>query len=131
MSQENVERVREGYLQWKTERNLDTTMIDPEIEWWFIGIDGSKVSYRGLDGFEKWLGLMRESWEDLWWEPERMVDAGDHVVAFVTAHVRGRGSGIELEVPLGNLWTFRDGRAVRFEMFMNPDEALEAAGLSE
>ena len=131
MSQENVDRTREGYLQWKAERSFDPSLIDPEIEWLFIAIDGSKESYRGIDGLNKWLGFMRETWEDLWWEPERMIDAGDLVVAFVTAHVRGRGSGIELEVPLGNLWTFRDGRAVRFEMFMEPNEALEAAGLSE
>jgi hypothetical protein len=51
-------------------------------------------------------------------------------LAPVTAHVRGQSSGIELEVPLGNIWTVRDGQCVRFELFLNPNEALEAAGLS-
>ena len=131
MSEENVERVREGYERWKASRELDFGSIHPEIEWVVIDIQGRPVTYRGHHGWQKWMRAIGESWEDIWWEPQRLIDAGDQVVALVTAHVRGRGSGIELEVPIGNVWTIRDGLAVRFELFLNPAEALEAAGLSE
>jgi ketosteroid isomerase-like protein len=131
MSQENVERIREGYEQWKETREFNFSLIHPEIEWVFIDMAGKPLSFHGHAGFGTWLDRMHEGWEDLWWEPDRLIDAGDQVVAVVTAHLRGRGSGIDLEVPLGNLWTIRDGLAVRFEMFLNPAEALEAAGLSE
>ena len=30
-----------------------------------------------------------------------------------------------------HIWTFRDGLAIRFEAFLERDDALEAAGLSE
>ena len=33
--------------------------------------------------------------------------------------------------PLAYAWTFRDGKIVHFQSFRDPDEALEAAGLSE
>jgi ketosteroid isomerase-like protein len=44
---------------------------------------------------------------------------------------RGSGSGVEVENRHGSVWTIRDGKAVRFEWFSEPDEALEAAGLRE
>jgi ketosteroid isomerase-like protein len=42
-----------------------------------------------------------------------------------------RGSDITLDRDLPNVWTVRDGRAVRFRVFKTRDQALEAAGLSE
>ena len=131
MSQENVERVREAYERWQVSREFDFTLAHPEIELIFIDMKGNPATYHGRRGFEDWLQAVREAWEDLWWEPQRIIDAGDHVVAIVTAHLRGRGSGMDLEVPLGNLWTIRDGMAVRFQMFLRPEDALEAAGLAQ
>ena len=131
MSQENVDHVRDAYERWKATRELDLSLVHPEVEWVFIDLEGKPLTYRGHEGLHEWLRDVGESWEDLWWEPQRLTDVGDQVVAIVTAHLRGRGSGIDLEVPLGNLWTFRDGLAVHFKMFLNPDEALEAAGLPE
>jgi ketosteroid isomerase-like protein len=131
MSQENVELVREGYDRWKRAREIDFELIHPEVEWGFVDMTGKPFTFHGHAGVREWERTLREAWEDVWWEPHRLIDIGDRVVALVTAHVRGQSSGIELEVPLGNIWTVRDGQCVRFELFLNPDEALEAAGLSE
>ena len=56
---------------------------------------------------------------------------GDRVV--VTSYFRGiaKGSVIETEMGLGQIWTMRDGAGVRCEHFLSGDEALEAAGLRE
>jgi ketosteroid isomerase-like protein len=43
-------------------------------------------------------------------------------------HGRGKGSGIELEVPVAHLCTLRDGKLVRIRVLAR-DEAMEAAGL--
>ena len=43
---------------------------------------------------------------------------------------RGR-DGIELELELPNLYTFRDGLVVRIDGFTDRAEALRAAGLAE
>ncbi len=40
MSQANVERIREGYETWKATRELDFTLIHPEVEWVFIDPEG-------------------------------------------------------------------------------------------
>jgi ketosteroid isomerase-like protein len=33
-------------------------------------------------------------------------------------------------MPLANVWTVRDGKAVRFEVFLDRGQALEHAGLA-
>ena len=42
----------------------------------------------------------------------------------------GRASGVPAEMHFFQLWTFRDGRAVRMEMFTDIDDARRAAGLA-
>jgi hypothetical protein len=46
---------------------------------------------------------------------------------------RGKRSGVEIEIdmPLWQVWTLRDGKAVRWRIFRSKQEALEAAGLRE
>ena len=56
----------------------------------------------------------------------------DPTAALATIDMRGRGrsSGAPAEMRFVQLWTFRDGRAVRMEMFSDIDEARRAAGLA-
>jgi hypothetical protein len=61
------------------------------------------------------------------------LDAGDRVVAFVRYSGRGRESGIEI-AGMGTdaqVWTLRNGKALRVELYGGTSDALEAAGLSE
>jgi len=43
----------------------------------------------------------------------------------------GRASAVEVERRHDSVWTIRDGKAVRFQWFHEPDEALKAAGLRD
>ncbi len=65
-------------------------------------------------------------------EPE-LIDAGDKVVLWVTRHkFQGRGSGVTVDFPpYAWLVTLRDDKIVRGTMYMDRDDALKAAGLSE
>jgi ketosteroid isomerase-like protein len=45
-------------------------------------------------------------------------------------HMRGRESGIELDQPMGWLLTFRDGRLLRYEVYLDHLDARRAAGLA-
>ncbi len=49
----------------------------------------------------------------------------------VTGRGRGKLSGAPVAGPLWFVTTFREGLAVRVETYVDPKEALEAAGLSE
>ena len=58
-------------------------------------------------------------------------DLGDHVLATGTLTVRGRGSGVEMQIPMAFLAEFRDGMLVHYKDYGEEAAALEAAGLSE
>jgi ketosteroid isomerase-like protein len=63
-------------------------------------------------------------------EAEGFVLGEDAVVATVRLRSRGRHTGMEMDRRIGHLFRFRGGRAVRWEVYWSPDEALRAAGLS-
>jgi ketosteroid isomerase-like protein len=75
--------------------------------------------------FWEWL----EAWEALQVEWDLEPAGADRVLAVLTMHGRGRGSGAPAEMRVGQLWTFRRGRAVRMALFWDVDEARRAAGL--
>jgi ketosteroid isomerase-like protein len=76
------------------------------------------------------LGRVLDVYADFSVELEQVIDAGEDVVAIGIA--RGTGaSGVEVRWRQGYVWTVRDGKAVRFQWFNDPAEALAAAGLSD
>ena len=58
-------------------------------------------------------------------------DLGDRLLVFGAIHIRGRGSTVETDIPVAGIFTFEQGKLVRWEDFRDRDRALEAAGLSE
>jgi ketosteroid isomerase-like protein len=59
-------------------------------------------------------------------EPQEILEEGDRIL--VVAHVvaRGRGSGIEVDGTAFHVWTVADDRAVRFEVYLDREQALAA-----
>ncbi len=78
-----------------------------------------------MDSTDSSLDLIRR-WVDA--VNDRDIDALLEVVVIGVA--RGTGaSGVELQWRQGYVWTIEVGRAVRFQWFNDPAEALEASGL--
>jgi len=75
-----------------------------------------------------WIG----SFADWSFRIERLIDAGDDQVV-VLAHqtATGKGSGVPVELHLGQVQELEDGRVIRVRNYLEHAEALEAAGLSE
>ena len=61
---------------------------------------------------------------------EEFIDAGESVVAIVNQRGRAKATGIPVDMRFAQVWTFRDGQAIRMQMYASPDDALEAVGLS-
>jgi ketosteroid isomerase-like protein len=132
MSEENVEVVREGYEVWQRSRQLDFDLLHPEIDWVMHGTPAGDVTYRGRDGVRRWFAEQDDAWSDQWWEVEDVRETPDgRVLALIIAHAVGRGSDVPVRLPLANIWTIEEGRATRFEIFIDRTAALEAAGLRE
>jgi ketosteroid isomerase-like protein len=59
-------------------------------------------------------------------EPEEIRQHGDRVFVRIRVRARGRGSAIELDQPGYQVWTVRDGLAVRLFDTFDEEKALEA-----
>jgi ketosteroid isomerase-like protein len=58
-------------------------------------------------------------------------DLGDRILAIGTIRIRGKGSGIETDIPSALVLDFRAGRLVRFQDYADKRVALEVVGLGE
>jgi ketosteroid isomerase-like protein len=66
------------------------------------------------------------------YQPKKLIDAGDKVLAFVRVSGRGQASGVEVEADTWSVWTFRDGKPVEWTYFGDDRaSALKAVGLQE
>ena len=80
-----------------------------------------------MDHIRRWA----DQWDDWTVEVERIVDAGsEQVVLFMRERGRSK-SGLDMDERHAELYTCRDGKVIRRQGFSDPDQALEAAGLSE
>jgi ketosteroid isomerase-like protein len=138
MSRENVEAVRrmaEGFQAGDLEEAY--TFFDPAIEWdatRFAALvpDLARV-FHGHDGVRAFWRSWLSSWRDLQFEVQGIRDAGDHVVLLIDNQRQwGRHSGIETRLPpYAHVYTFQDGRVVRWRAYPDHAQALEAVGLRE
>jgi ketosteroid isomerase-like protein len=79
----------------------------------------------------RYLGDVAAEFEDVYTEPEELIDAGARVVVPVRVSGRGRQSGAAVDLRLTMVVALRDGLIVHIRNYPEKDEALEAAGLSE
>jgi ketosteroid isomerase-like protein len=108
----------------------------PEVEWITGGTpDGPLLLdevYRGHEGvrryFEDWVG----AWDEYRVEPEEVIDtAADRVVVICRHGGRGKGSGVAIEQRVADVFTFRDGLAVRVQTVWDPADALAQVARSD
>jgi ketosteroid isomerase-like protein len=59
-------------------------------------------------------------------EPVEVLEQDDRIMVVARVRARGRGSGIEIDSLAFHLWTVEDGRATRFAIFVDRDEAFAA-----
>lgn len=85
--------------------------------------------FRGRVGVEEWMAVVDEVWSEWRFVPERHVEAGDKVIWFARLVAEARVSGVHLEREVAHVWTFEGGRVAGIQAYLDPAEALEAAGL--
>jgi ketosteroid isomerase-like protein len=81
-------------------------------------------------GARAFVSAWLEAWQDWELEVEALHDAGDKVVTLVRQYGTSKAAGMPVEMSFAQVFTLRDGRQSRMEMYSDRGEALEAAGLS-
>lgn len=125
----NAAIVERAFALWG-EGRLDDVVeyMDPEIEWVepaeTIGRNVVTGSDAALASLENWIA----QFDSLRAETKELREDGDRVLHAMQQYARAGGSEIEIEDDLYMVWWFRDGRAVRMEMYNHRDQAEEAFG---
>lgn len=128
MSQENVEIVRRLFEAYRRGDYAEAVAcLAPDVVY---GV-GQELPASGPDAVRAMWDRWDSAWEELETVPEEFIDAGDQVLVTVHYSGRGRGSGIEFDDRLFDVYTLRDGKCVRKLEFRQRSEALEAAGLDD
>ena len=132
MSQENVEIVRRIYDAGnRGDWDAGFRETAPDVEVTFKA-GPNAGTHRGREAVESVFRDMLPGFDFWIMEPVEFRESGDQVVVVVDHRLRPKGgtSG-EFEFRNGHVWTIRDGTILSFVGFPSPEEALEAAGLSE
>ena len=156
MSKENVEIVRRFY---PGSVDLVATIADPEgfeaarVAWEPLlhrdfetvvagellggsaeipGGSSSRPVTHGLNGFASAFRDWLSAWESWVLMPPDFIDVDEtRVLALFEVRARSKTHQVEMPIEAANLWTLRDRKVARLELFLDKAEALEAAGLSE
>jgi ketosteroid isomerase-like protein len=141
MSEENVEFVRKAleafnaFMRGETSREAILELGDPQFEFNWHGDRTMPDSPQRLQGPHELLRFwedLRSAWDDLSLEPVELIEApGNRVLTLSRQTGRGRESGVPVEVHAFTVWTIRNKKAQKIELFRHRADALEAAGLPE
>jgi ketosteroid isomerase-like protein len=132
VSQENVDIVRnlmDAYL--RGDFGTVFTIFHPDVEFRPPPEFPDFEVCHGVDEMNRSFRMWTGSWETLRFGATDYVDAGEKVLVVHHQWGKVKGTGVEVETDVFNLFTLRAGRVVRFDMFFKRDPALEAAGLAE
>jgi ketosteroid isomerase-like protein len=135
MSDENVEAFKRVVAA-ANRRDVEAALedLDPEIEWYpavQMLFAGEATVYRGHVGVRELLREVYAAWAEFHYESSEIRDLGDRIVGIGRFRARGKESAVEVESPLGYLVEFESGKAIRMRSYLDPKEAIEAAGLRE
>jgi ketosteroid isomerase-like protein len=105
--------------------------LDPDIEWRTAADEPNPQTYSGSGGLRRFAAEISEAWADRFDDVmvfEDFIDLGDWVVVPWTARLRGRSSGIPVDVSETYAVKVEDGRIVRVDEYRTKDEAIAAVG---
>jgi ketosteroid isomerase-like protein len=136
MSQENVEVVRLGFEAFNRggqDARASEAMLAPDVVWEVaIGVGDFDGVYRGRAAVRRFWQTWMTEMEDMRIEVDELVDCGERVFCVTRAVGRGRHShALTTGGTVYPVFTVREGLIVRYQLFADRNQAVQAAGLSE
>lgn len=130
MSKANVEMTRRAFEAYEG-GDLPTALktLSPEL----VTVVHQPIpvagTYHGPEGLLQLTLDWAEGFDELETTAEEFIDAGDQVVTRIRHKSRGAESGAPVETDIWYVWTIRDRKTVRAEIFNDKSQALGYAGL--
>jgi len=132
VSQQNVEIVRRAYEHRRATGDFLEDVLAPEFVWDMSTFRGwpEQQTYEGIEEARRFIREWTEPFEGWQVEIESIRAAGDDkVVGIMRQRARSRSTGLPIDMRYGQVFTLRDGKETRMEMYADPAEALKAVGL--
>lgn len=134
MSRDNIDVVRHAY------ERINATYSDapPALELFDPGVElvqtgellDTDRTFQGYEGIRIARQELLDSFEKARWDPVQFYEVPDgRVLVLVRMSARGRGSGVELDVQVGHVWTLSEGKIVRWTNHVPAAGAFREAGL--
>jgi ketosteroid isomerase-like protein len=141
MSRENVELAKEGIAAIQDAYASDDIMpwrqqveklFDPEVVLETGAEAFTEGEWRGYEGAVGFVANQMEVLKDMWMQAHQYIDVDDDcLVVEITFGGRARHTGIPVELHPFHVLRLRNGKFVRWQVFLDRDQALEAAGVKE
>jgi ketosteroid isomerase-like protein len=138
MARDNLETIRQVYervlargrVEDPTTSQIVPELFDPEIHVRQVSsLMGTAGDFHGYEGLVESGRETVQPFAELEFVPQEIQAVGEHVATVAVVRGVGRLSGAPFEARVGHLFTLRDHRVLRFEVFDNPSDAFHAAGL--
>ena len=129
MSAENVEIVRRLFDDFNR-RDFDAALekVAADVDWGEPpDLPDSVGAYQGHEGMVKGFATFMGAWEELRVDPEEVVERGERVVVMTRWVGRSKGTGIEVDQRIAQVFDLRDGKVVKVRQFRELPDALAAA----
>jgi hypothetical protein len=88
-------------------------------------------TYRGPEEVRGFFDELWAPFDEVEVRPQEFLDLGDRILVFLQMRLKPNESDATFDMRIAHIWTVRDGEITRCEVFIERDEALAAAGLSE
>lgn len=125
----DVEAVRELFANFnRGDFDAALAKLDPEVDWGEPpDMPDAGGAYRGREGVVAEFGRFMSAWDSLRVDLEEVEEVGGRVVVLTRWLGRSKGTGIEVDQHVAQVYELRDGRVVRVRQFRTLDEARTAA----
>jgi ketosteroid isomerase-like protein len=135
MSEENVEAFKRGN-EALNRQDVEAMLkdVDPEVQWqdvFGVMLVGEAKVYRGHQEVRELFRDLFAAFAEIRSEYPEIRDLGDRLVAIGHLWARGKESGAEIESPVASVCEMKNGKVAVIRTYLDPKEALVAAGLGE
>ena len=133
MSDANLDLVRRAFAEFRADGvEALFKFISPDFEGEAPpDLSTEPDTYVGHEGVRRWFAAFEGYMEDVHFEADELTPAGDRVIVEARLVGRGTSTGLEASQRLWQVWTIKDGLAVRLENYATVEAARRAAGLAD
>jgi ketosteroid isomerase-like protein len=99
-------------------------LCDERLEFFPVTAEelGREAPYVGSDGLREYLDDIASAWDELLIMPKQVESQGERMLVRGRVYLRSHELGIR-DMPAAWIWEVRDGRFVRGEVFVDPEQA--------